>query len=113
MRRIYQDNIIASTHAFFYKDCRNSTNDLTYSGSIHTTRYGNTCRSWNTAAPYYRRETANYCRTPLHDPDNGGGPWCYIDERRWERCNIPVCEGTIYCDAFFLLICPHSFNYII
>ena len=40
----------------------------------------------------YRTEEHNYCRTPLGDPDNAGGPWCFISNV-WDRCSIPVCRG--------------------
>lgn len=91
-------------HIFvFILDCRNSTIDLKYNGSIQTTRTGKTCHLWSTAS-YYKTETANYCRTPANDTDNEGGPWCYVDIK-WDRCNIPVCGGTMCYGS--------SFNYIL
>lgn len=78
---------------FYFIECRNSTIDLKYNGSIHTTRNGNTCKLWSASA-FYQNLTENYCRTPPGDRDNPGGPWCYINVG-WERCNVPVCGGTI------------------
>jgi hypothetical protein len=78
----------------YTKDCRRSLTDSQYKGHINTTRSGHTCRNW-IDAPNYHTEELNYCRTPPGDPDNAGGPWCYISggEKTWHRCNIPICGG--------------------
>lgn len=46
---------------------------------------------WSTASRY-QSEQLNYCRTPMGDSDNDGGPWCY-DDINWDRCNVPICDG--------------------
>ena len=67
---------------------------LNYTGHINTTINGDTCRYWKYGA-YYKDEEQNYCRTPLGDLDNAGGPWCYTDAvfRGWDRCKVLVCRG--------------------
>lgn len=75
-------------------DCRNSTNDLHYNGTINISRHGKTCHRWINKLRY-PNERENYCRTPLNDLDNAGGPWCYVNSTAyWERCNIPICGGN-------------------
>lgn len=77
-------------------DCRNSTNDLHYNGTINISRHGKTCNRWINIPSRYPNERENYCRTPLYDSDNAGGPWCYVNSTdiSWERCNIPICGGA-------------------
>ena len=80
------------TYFVHAKDCRNSTTDLNYKGHINATRNGHTCKYWKDSTRYSTEEK-NYCRTPPGDPDNDGGPWCYISRFEWDSCNVPICGG--------------------
>ena len=77
----------------YTENCIKSTTDRNYKGYINTTKRGYICSYWNTTK--YHNEEQNYCRTPSGDPDNDGGPWCYVSDHivYWDRCNIPVCPG--------------------
>ena len=66
---------------------------------------------WSKQEPHKHNITVlnnhnNYCRNPKDNPDNTQGAWCYTTDKnkRWEKCNIPICRKN--CDRG--IFCPSS-----
>ncbi|CAG2232459.1 PLG [Mytilus edulis] len=79
-------------------DCRPSTKDKGYSGTVNITHSGLICHMWSDRSalpsgglPDYNDELMNFCRTP--DKDSETRPWCYTTSpgKRWEYCDVPLC----------------------
>ncbi|XP_039266936.2 plasminogen-like [Styela clava] len=85
------------------RDCYNSSNPQSYTGTISTTTTGLTCQYWNSSSPHknlFPRDQYesvhlgdhNYCR----NPDNDTRPWCFTVDptKNWEYCDVPMCSDT-------------------
>lgn len=85
--------------SFTDKDCRTSSTDRGYSGTLNITLSGSTCHMWSDRSqlpsggplPDYNTELMNFCRTPIDDSERM--PWCYTTNpiKRWEICDVPLC----------------------
>ncbi|VDI66199.1 plasminogen, partial [Mytilus galloprovincialis] len=85
----------------FCKECKTTSKGLEYRGTTSITRSNLACQRWDVETPHrptnfeeLSKMKHNYCRNPDHEP----GPWCYtMDPRyRWDFCDIPFCESTIF-----------------
>ncbi|XP_035697815.1 uncharacterized protein LOC118430888, partial [Branchiostoma floridae] len=75
-------------------------NGTSYRGTVAVTETGRTCQRWDSQTPHGHNYTAanypsagleeNYCR----NAGDWAEVWCYTTDRnkRWERCDVPVCE---------------------
>jgi hypothetical protein len=36
------------------------------------------------------------------NPPRPGGPWCWIDDKNWEYCDVPLCSGRV---LFLIIYC--------
>ncbi|XP_061168128.1 plasminogen-like [Saccostrea echinata] len=81
---------------FLAKNCKKTTKGLEYRGTTSVTRSGRKCQRWDSQYPHYHyfyrlaSVNENFCR----NPDSDSRPWCYTTDpqKRWEYCDIPVCE---------------------
>lgn len=86
-------------------ECMLTHSGREYEGFENQTTTGHWCQRWDSQTPHshmytnpisYPDETVsdakNYCRNP--DQEWNGGTWCYTttQNKRWGRCNVPLCE---------------------
>ncbi|CAH1274835.1 LPA [Branchiostoma lanceolatum] len=74
-----------------------------FRGTVSVTKTGLKCQRWDSQTPHiHKRKPAdypsfgleqNYCR----DPDGTNGVWCYTTDpgKRWDYCDVPICNGKI------------------
>ena len=66
-----------------------------YKGKVATTISGRKCQKWSEQTPHTHKwgneGNHNFCR----NLDNHNGVWCYTTDKnkRWEDCDVPMCEG--------------------
>ena len=89
-------------------ECRKDVLGKLYRGKVNITKSGIQCQPWSSQSPHKHSNTdaslyENYCRNPDGEV---GGPWCYTMDKskRWESCDIPVCQSSVsYCLIILML----------
>jgi Mg-chelatase subunit ChlD len=89
------------------KVCKQDRRGDGFRGALAFTASGRACQRWDQQTPHKHTRTnaakfpdvsladaANYCRNPDGEPT---GPWCYTTDskKRWETCDISLCEEDI------------------
>ena len=74
-------------------------NGESYGGIAKRTKYGDSCRTWNSPEIgfWFSDEEISrlgplqgnrYCR----NPDGAATPWCLVEDEEYEYCDIPKCD---------------------